>query len=330
LSKSKVGLGNVDNTADSTKSVSYATTAGSAGSATSATTATTSTYSTYLSPISGQAAYKLAYTADGQRTNAGDWGRVVMRYDNNGQTYGVRVDRADYSDTCGTAGAAPWSGITSKPTTVSGYGISDMSSQSVNYASSSTYSTYLSSSQQQNSIIGAYSSMPMTSGGGASGSFICRASGSGDYSLAGITFWNDSYAIRMGIRDDGYFGLGGWSRSAWSWYSDPSGNMVAAGNVTAYSDPRLKENFTRVQNALGGGKFTWKQGFKHTEMKAGKEDYGILADQVEAVLPELVTDSIDIEGETYKTVAYEKLIPVLIEAIKELKAEIDVLKGQIK
>ena len=60
-----------------------------------------------LTPLSGDAKYKLAYTADGQRTNAGEWGRVVMRYDPNGQTYGVRCDRADYADSAGSV--AGWS-----------------------------------------------------------------------------------------------------------------------------------------------------------------------------------------------------------------------------
>jgi hypothetical protein len=86
--------------------------------------------------------------------------------------------------------------------------------------------------------------MSMSQDGGATvGSFICRAGGSGDSNLAGMTFWNDSYAIKMGIRSDGYFGLGGWSRPAWSWYSAPDGSMVAAGNVTASSDERLKTNW---------------------------------------------------------------------------------------
>ena len=58
----------------------------------------------YIRPLSGDGNYKLAYTADGQRTNAGEWGRVVMRYAPNGQTYGVRVDRADYADSAGSAG----------------------------------------------------------------------------------------------------------------------------------------------------------------------------------------------------------------------------------
>ena len=54
-----------------------------------------------LTSLSGDANYKLGYTADGSRNNPGEWGRVVMRYDPNGQTYGVRCDRADNADTVG-------------------------------------------------------------------------------------------------------------------------------------------------------------------------------------------------------------------------------------
>lgn len=66
----------------------------------------------YLKPISGPASYKLAYTADSQRTNAGEWGRVVMHYDGNGQTYGVRCDRADYADSAGNGGVTSVNGMT--------------------------------------------------------------------------------------------------------------------------------------------------------------------------------------------------------------------------
>jgi hypothetical protein len=104
--------------------------------------------------------------------------------------------------------------------------------------------------------------------------------------------------------------------------------MVAAGNVTAYSDPRLKENFQRVADPFGildqldGGTFTWKAGIAHTTVKAGKRDYGVLADQVEAVMPEIVTESIELDGETYRTVDYSKIVPVLIEGLKMLKQQV--------
>ena len=63
----------------------------------------TADYAARLLPLSGPSSYKLAYAADGARTNPGEWGRVVMRYDSNGQTYGVRCDRADQADSAGNA-----------------------------------------------------------------------------------------------------------------------------------------------------------------------------------------------------------------------------------
>lgn len=183
-------------------------------------------------------------------------------------------------------------------------------------------------------ITGASASMSMAQDAGATkGSFICKASGAGDANLAGMTFWNDAYAIKLGVRADGYFGLGGWSRAPWSWYVDPGGNMVAGGNVTAYSDPRLKENIRPIESAtekvklLNGVYFTWKD-IAHVACKAGKLDIGVLANEVEEVFPEIVADSIEIEGVRYKTVAYDKLVPVLIEAIKELSARIDTLERE--
>lgn len=152
----------------------------------------------------------------------------------------------------------------------------------------------------------------------------------GDAGLAMMAFHAQGrYAIKMGLRDDGYFGIGGGTRAVWSWYSDPSGNMVAAGNVSAYSDPRLKEKFEQIQaplellKKLDGGTFVWKEGIVHTACKAGKRDYGILADQVEAVMPEIVSQSIELDGESYQTVDYSKIVPVMIEAIKELSTKID-------
>lgn len=203
---------------------------------------------------------------------------------------------------------------------------------SARIADSATQATYC------NNANAAWYSAPIaasTDATGTSSATFQNNGGDGDGNLAAIGFaCNGLYGIKLHLRADGYFGLGGWSRSPWSWYSDASGNMVAAGNVTAYSDPRLKENFERIANpmailnALDGGTFNWKHDIPHIACKAGKLDYGILADQVEAVMPEIVTDSIDIEGESYRTVAYEKLVPVLIEAVKDLNARIKELEAR--
>jgi hypothetical protein len=236
----------------------------------------------------------------------------------------------------GTGMTFNWSGQAGQPTWLWGGGdgvnmyVYNPSNFNVN---SAVYSTQLTGSQQTNPILGSSSPLAMSGDTASRGSFIARSGGAGDNNLAGMTFWNDSYAIKLGVRNDGVFGLGGWSRPAYSWYSDASGNMVAAGNVIAYSDPKLKENITQITDAVGmiqkldGVNFTWKEGYIHTEYKAGKKDIGVLADQVEAILPEIISDSVVVDGVSFKMVAYDKLIPVLIEAIKELKAEIDDLKS---
>jgi hypothetical protein len=196
--------------------------------------------------------------------------------------------------------------------------------------------TYLSTTQQTNTILGASKSMTMAVSDSSPGSFTCRATGTGDANLAGITFYNDAYAIKLGIRADGYFGLGGWSRAAWSLYSDPSGNLVAAGNVSAYSDPRLKKDIEKIKrpfdilNEIEGFFFTWNNRSKLIANKTGKRDIGFMSTDVKKTLPMAVASSIkdDVNGEVYDTVAYEKLVPVLVEAVKQLKAEVDYLKKE--
>jgi DNA repair exonuclease SbcCD ATPase subunit len=132
-------------------------------------------------------------------------------------------------------------------------------------------------------------------------------------------------------------GMGGWSASSWRWYTYlPSGDMTAAGNITAYSDPRLKEEIVTVSNALekikqlNGVKFKWIE--SSIIGHPGEYDYGILSTDVEKIAPELVIDSMfeAPEGDRYKTVAYDKLVAFLIEAIKEQQTQIEQQQTQIE
>lgn len=177
----------------------------------------------------------------------------------------------------------------------------------------------------------------MVQGYGNSSMEVRSGSGTGDWGMAAIGFHAQGYyGINLGLRHDGYFGLGGWSSVAWRWYSTPSGDMVASGNVGAYSDPRLKEDVERIDGALeiieklDGVRFTWNH---KTNLigKPGERDIGVLADQVEAVLPELVGLSIpddENDGERWRVVAYDKLVPVLIEAVKELAGRVKELEAR--
>jgi hypothetical protein len=105
-----------------------------------------------------------------------------------------------------------------------------------------------------------------------------------------------------------------------------TGTLSVTGDVTAYSDSdeRLKDNITPISNALdkilsiSGNTFDWNE-------KSDKEgnDVGVIAQEILEVLPEAVTT----RDTGYLAVRYEKLVPLLIEAIKELKAEVEELKG---
>ena len=109
-----------------------------------------------------------------------------------------------------------------------------------------------------------------------------------------------------------------------------NGSLTASGNVTAYSDARLKKNVNTINDALGivgklrGVSFDWKE--------SGKHSIGVIAQEVEKVLPEVVlestaTDPQTREETTVKTVDYGKIVGVLINAINELKEEVEELKN---
>jgi len=107
-------------------------------------------------------------------------------------------------------------------------------------------------------------------------------------------------------------------------------DMSAAGaatfnnDVTAFSDKRLKTDIKPITNSLD--KVMQMQGvyYKRNDVEDAREQVGVLAQDMEAILPEVVLTADD-EIQT-KSVDYGKITSVLIEAIKELKAEIDELK----
>ena len=94
-----------------------------------------------------------------------------------------------------------------------------------------------------------------------------------------------------------------------------TGSMTASGEVTAFSDARLKSN---VQT-LDGSKVYQMRGVSYE--KDGAASSGVIAQELQEVAPELVH-----EGEEYLSVAYGNLVGYLIEAVKDLKAEVEELK----
>ena len=123
-----------------------------------------------------------------------------------------------------------------------------------------------------------------------------------------------------------------------------NGAITATGDITAfYSDRRLKTNVTAIPNALtkvmslNGILYTPNELAESFGFKAGENIVGLFADEVEAVLPEAVkpapfdTDEngASKSGENYKTIQYEKVVPLLVEAIKEQQATIERQQAQI-
>ena len=122
---------------------------------------------------------------------------------------------------------------------------------------------------------------------------------------------------------------------------DGSGNGAFDGNVIAYySDERLKDKIGKIENPLDKLDKIETFYFKENELAKSlghdndKKQIGVSAQSVKEVLPEIVSlapfdtneDGSSKSGQDYMTIDYAKLTPLLIEAIKELKAEIKELK----
>ena len=103
-----------------------------------------------------------------------------------------------------------------------------------------------------------------------------------------------------------------------------AGSIIAAGNVTAYSDIRLKSNIKPIENAIN--KVRQINGVTYDRKENNKRHTGVIAQDVLRVLPEAVEGS----EEGMYSVAYGNMVGLLIEAIKEQQSEIDELKALVK
>ena len=111
-----------------------------------------------------------------------------------------------------------------------------------------------------------------------------------------------------------------------------SGDIVAEGDVVAYytSDIRLKDNLQVIKGSLdkiseiNGYEFDWNEKSPGWARERG-HDVGVIAQEVQKVLPEIVSE----RKNGYLGVDYKRIIPLLIESIKELKQEVEDLKKKV-
>jgi hypothetical protein len=161
---------------------------------------------------------------------------------------------------------------------------------------------------------------PSTSGSGASGTWGINITGSAA-SLSGYTINQN-----LGTGNNVQFNSLGVGTSS----SGTSGEIIATNNITAYfSDDKLKTKLGLIESALD--KVCTLSGFYYepnqTAQDLGykvKREVGLSAQDVQRVLPEVVVPA-PIDNQ-YLTIHYERVIPLLVEAIKELKSEINQLK----
>jgi hypothetical protein len=111
-----------------------------------------------------------------------------------------------------------------------------------------------------------------------------------------------------------------------------SGDVVADGDVIAYnsSDIRLKDNIEVIKGSLDkidgirGVEFDWNEKSPGWARERG-HDVGVIAQEVQKVIPEIVSE----RKSGYLGVDYKRLVPLLIESIKELKQEVEDLKKKV-
>ena len=185
------------------------------------------------------------------------------------------------------------------------------------------------------------------------GWFYNTNSGYGLYNVANNThFYSDSGAswiLRSAASSNGIkFDAGGATTRGWvyantsneigflnnagSWalrvYSNKNvqtyGDITATGNVTAYSDITLKDDIETIPDALEKVSQIRGVTYNRNDLEDAPRQTGVIAQEVEKVLPEVVSENKD----GIKTVAYGNIVGLLIEAIKELKAEVEILKAK--
>lgn len=116
--------------------------------------------------------------------------------------------------------------------------------------------------------------------------------------------------------------------------SATAGRIDASNDVVAYStsDTRLKKDIKPIEDSLikllsiSGVNYKWDPKFNLIHGYNDKDDVGVIAQEVLEILPEAVR----LNKNGYYSVRYERLIPLLIEAIKEQQLQIDELKNRLK
>lgn len=165
-------------------------------------------------------------------------------------------------------------------------------------------------------------------GNEASASLLTFAHNTGSGDLRGfISYRHQDDKLRLGVSSSVQMDVTD-TLSTFNTNLDVSGSINATGDITAFhsSDERLKDNISPITNAnekiktIGGYTYDWNDKSEHN----GK-DVGVIAQEIEKVLPELVVD----RDNGYKAVKYDRLVALLIQSNKELIQRVEDLEDAL-
>jgi hypothetical protein len=166
---------------------------------------------------------------------------------------------------------------------------------------------------------GGYSGIYLSGGAGTVIGMRDAGGSGGEWSATEgwMTYWNTSNHC---------LGIGGsLTNASYKAYTNGNhfvgGQLVASGDVTAFSDARIKKDVSTITDALL--KVEEVRGVMYTRIDTGERGTGVIAQELEAVLPEAVRE----DSTGTKSVAYGNVIGLLIEAIKELHSKIKTLEA---
>lgn len=120
----------------------------------------------------------------------------------------------------------------------------------------------------------------------------------------------------------------------WAFQCDNSGNVTATGNVTAYSDIRLKDDIQPIEGALE--RVSKLEGVEYTRKSTGKREIGFIAQDVidhEPTLVDVVDTSTDHTDESFSdlhVMKYQNTVALLVEAVKEQQVQIEELRAELE
>ena len=294
---------------------------------------TASEIMTAIQTVDGAASGLDADLLDGQE------GSYYLDYSNATNTPTIPTNNNQLTNGAGYITSVPaqsFSSLTGKPTTISGYGITDAFNGA--YGSLTGLPTIPTNNNQLTNGAGYVTSSGVTSvtaGSGLTGGTITSTgtiAASWDF-RPNLNQYIGNNSGEYTIYDNSNSMIRFWINSSERHRMASNGDFHADGDVIAYStsvsDERLKTDITKIDSALD--KVGQLNGYTFTYKADGKKSAGVIAQEVEKILPSAVSEKelplkID-DGVAYKTVQYDQLVGLLIEAVNELTDRVKVLEA---